>query len=208
MVLDLKLNTSFAFALGTFGWASIGCSFMLIDLAWQFEKLQNWYGFLLALFYGVLFGLALAGLTLWLQVASSRRRQLLKAALVLMRNAQDYGPTTPANTKRFMAASGQKFLKAAFRLGLTGENRHILCITHYLSDQGRYPHRNVNTLLVREIGHLVREVYQGEHSMSMQRSRRFSLPQPSAVLKTSGWITSLAAAPVLARLLSGWEPFL
>jgi hypothetical protein len=66
----------------------------------------------------------------------------------------------------------------------------------------------VNKLLVEEATQLVREVYQGEHSMSMQMSRRFPLPHPNTFLRIFVWIASIASAPVLARLLSNWSPFL
>lgn len=208
MVLDLKLNTSLAFAIGALGWGTIAGWLLLMNLAWQFEKLRNLSGFTLSLVYGLIFGFALAALVLWTQVVSSRRRQLLKAALVLTEKARDYGPTTTAATKRVLAASGRNFLAACSRLGIAAESRHITSVSHYLSDEGRRNYRNVNKLLVEETTHLVREVYQGEHSMTMQMSRRFALPQPNTLLKIFVWIASIATAPVLARLLSNWSPFL
>lgn len=207
MVLDLKLNTSLSFAVGALGWCTIAGFLLLLNLAWQFEKLRNLSGFTLSLLYGLLFGFAVAALVLWIQVFSSRRRQLLKAALLLTLKADDYGPNTTASTKRILTASGHNFLKSCRRLGITDENRLITSISHYLSDQGRRDPRNVNKFLVADVTQLVQDVYRGDYSMTMRQRLSVAVPQLSAIRRAIVWLVSLGTAPVLASLLSGWKPF-
>ncbi|MET3905370.1 hypothetical protein [Paenarthrobacter sp. 4246] len=197
IVLDLKLNTSLAFATCVFGLTTAFAWYVLLGLAWQFSELQNWNGFESAVAFSAVLGVLAAVLTYAIQVTVSRRRRLLRAAMAVAQGARNYGPASSGADQRSLVSSGQAFLAAAIDLGISPENPRIAKVMRHLSDEGRKRHSRVNKNLVNQVTKVVCEVYSGDHAMTMRRGIGDVIPS-----KVQRWFTAVSSSAIVVATLN------
>lgn len=118
LVLDLKTNRSLAPTVTAGGFASLLAFIWLLTICSQIERLTPMWVFALPCLGSLYLGTLISGLAYWIQMISSRRRHLLQTAVDLMKHARVFGPASSSNSKEYLAVSGQRFLRAAARLGI------------------------------------------------------------------------------------------
>lgn len=177
LVLDLKTNRSLAPTVTAGGFASLLAFIWLLAICSQIDRLAPLWVFTLPCFGSLYLGVLVAGFAYWIQMVSSRRRHLLQTAVDLMKHASVFGPTSPSNSKEYLAASGKKFLRAADRLGIPSENRNLKAANSILNRRRPLSPRTVKRQLIPQVEMLLRSTYSGDFATSTSRG-------PAAILSS------------------------
>lgn len=201
LVLDLKTNRSLALTVTAGGFASLLAFIWLLTICSQIEHLAPLWVFALPCLGSLYLGVLVSGFAYWTQMISSRRRHLLQTAVDLLKHARVFGPTSSSNSKEYLAASGQKFLRAADRLGIPSENRNLKAANSLLSRRRPLSPRTVKRQLIPQVEMLLRETYSGDFATSTSRG-------PAAILSSkfrerlAKWSSSALVVALVAALVT------
>jgi len=166
LVLDLKTNRSLAPTAIVGGFASLLAFIWLLTICSQIERLPPLWVFTLPCLGSLYFGVLASGLSYWIQMISSRRRHLLQTAADLVKHAKAFGNTSPSHSKEHLAASFQRFLKAADRLGIPAENRNLKAANALLSKRRPLSLGMVKRKLIPQVELLMQSTYSGDFATS------------------------------------------
>ncbi|MGR0160368.1 hypothetical protein [Paenarthrobacter nitroguajacolicus] len=201
LVLDLKTNRSLAPTVTAGGFASLLAFIWLLTICSQIEPLAPLWIFTLPCLGSLYLGVLVSGFAYWIQMVSSRRRHLLQTAVDLMKHARAFGPSSPSNSKEYLAATGQKFLRAADRLGIPCENRNLKAANSLLSRRRPLSPRTVKRQLIPQVEMLLRSTYSGDFATSTNRG-------PAAILSSkfrqrlAKWSSSALVVALVAAILT------